>query len=168
MTNTSTSPSRYTAFYLVMLILTSLGVGISVISMLISIPEMMRLLSFARGFVVCQIIISIATVTGVLALIFLWLKKNPLGIYLILGGYMAIILAGIATLFFLDPIIQDSTTAALKDSADLPAETVATITSFGTYTAYIISIVLNAAMVILWWFAYRNQKRADQEKADTK
>lgn len=165
MTNTQT-PTRYATFYLIMLILTSIGIGFSTMSVLTGIPEVIRLMSFAQAFAICQIIGGVVTFISVPALIFLWLKKNPLGINLMLGSYAAVILVSVVSLFFLGPVIQDATSYALKDSPDLSPETMAMFTSFGMYAIYITFLIANVVMAILWWFAYRNQRRADsKEKA---
>lgn len=167
MTNHNTETSRYTTFYLVMLILTSVGIGISVLASLAGIPEAIRLLSFAQAYGIIQIIGLIATAVSVPALILLWMKKNPTGIYLLLGTYGITILISLLSFFFLEPVIQDASVRALQESPDMPTETVNTLTSFGVYSVHVLQIIVNVIMATLWWFAFRSQHRADEENVES-
>lgn len=167
MTNHSSDTPRYTTFYLVMLILTSVGVGISAIASLVGIPEAIRMLSFAQAYGIGQIIGIVATVISIPALILLWMKKNPSGFYLLLGTYAVIILISIASFFFLEPVIQDASVRALKESPEIPAETINSLTSFGIYAVSVLQLIVNFVMVTLWWFAFRSQRRADEDNIES-
>ncbi|HEU5121479.1 MAG TPA: hypothetical protein VFT59_01425, partial [Candidatus Saccharimonadales bacterium] len=164
MTNSSTSSTRYTTFYLVMLILTSLSVGFSMVSILASIPDLARTMSFAPAYTVLQYIAAALTLLVVPILVLMWLKKNPLGIRLLLGAYVVLIITGIATLFFLDPVVKDATELTIKNSPDLAASDVAPVAGAMLYGLNIIIIIFNIVLAVLWWFAYRNQQRADDEE----
>jgi hypothetical protein len=165
MTNTSTTTQkRYVTFYLVMLILTSISVLFTAIGFFISIPDFFRTMSFAPGYTISQIIAAVVTVIAIAALIFLWLKRNPLGIMLLLAAYVVLTLVGIATLFLLGPIVQDTTALTVKDTPDLPTDSIASITSFMLYALNSLAVIVNVVMATLWWFAYQSQRRADSEE----
>jgi hypothetical protein len=163
MTNTTSSVPRYATFYLVMLILTSIGIGISVLASFTAIPEVVRTFSFAQAYGVIQAVGVAATIISLPALILLWMKKNPVAINLLLGTYAVIILVSLASLFFLEPVVHDASIQAAKDSPDIPTETLNALTSFGIYTMCVLQLIVNVVMAILWWFAYRSQRHFDEE-----
>lgn len=150
-----------------MLILTSVGIGISVLASLTGIPEAIRLLSFAQAYGIIQIIGLITTAVSVPALILLWMKKNPTGIYLLLGTYGLTVLISLLSFFFLEPVINDATTQALQQSQDTSPETVKALVSFGIYAVHVLQIIVNIIMATLWWFAFRSQRRADEENTES-
>jgi len=151
---------KYTTFYLVMLILSTFGTTGAVLSLIGAIPEILRTFSFAPGYSVFLAFDVIITLISIVALVLLWLKKNPLGIWLKLSTYGALVIAYTGQLLFGAPIVKDIIEQSMKE-ATIDRQTAELFGSIGFYGGYVFGFIIVITMAILWWFAYVSQKNAD-------
>jgi hypothetical protein len=157
------NPNRkYTSFYLVMLILSTVGTSLAMLSLFATVPEVIRAFPFAPGYSIFLAFDALISLISVGALVLLWLKKNPLGIWLKLSTYGALILAYIGQLIFGAPIVKDLIEQSMKDAA-IDKQTAEVFSNLGFYGGYIFGFIITITMAILWWFAYKSQQSADEE-----
>lgn len=157
------NPKRqYTTFYLVMLILSTLGTSIATISLIGGVPEVMRTYGFAPGFSIFLALDALITLTSIAALVLLWLKKNPLAIWLKLGTYGALVIAYIGQLIFSGPVKQDYVEQAIRDGLT-NRESAELFSNISFYGGYVFGLITVITMALLWWFAYKSQQKADEE-----
>jgi hypothetical protein len=158
-----TEAPRYTTFYRVMLILSTIGTSLSVLSLPVALLSIRDDFAVSVPFASLSIGTYLATVVSVAALIFLWQKRNPLGIYLKIGTYAVLFIVSVGQLFFLEPVIADAVQQIMKEDTGQSEEAVRAASSLGIYTAYALTFVSTIVMSTLWWFAYKGQRAADKE-----
>ncbi|MDT4833778.1 hypothetical protein FQZ97_673990 [compost metagenome] len=156
---------RYTKFYLTMLILSTIGTSLGLLS-LIAIPETLNeLQSNPINSITSLIQIFLILPASVLALVLLW-RKQILGLWIKLGTYIATILTIAVSFLAIDQTIKQAVAIALKDVAadDSSRDFVSAFTTGAFYAGITMSIIVSITFAILWWFAWKSQAAADAKK----
>lgn len=165
-TNIALNQSKYSRFYLTMLILSTIGTAFSLTSF-ISVADVVMYVDKAPVYSILLIISYINTLLAVFALVLLWINRNPKAIWLKLSTYVVTILVTIATFLFggaaLDDIIAQSLAENAKSTKPLDPALLESITMTIFNISYILVIVSSIAFGILWYFAWRSQKKFEQE-----
>ena len=157
--------SRYTGFYLTMLILSTVGTALS----MFGLAEIATYIGYLNEHTVYAVTMLVSLVVvlpvSVVALVLLWLKKLA-GIWLKLGTYVASIVAAIVTLFSGSDVLKLEAEKVLQEtaSAGIPASTVNALVSGMFYVALVFGIIISIVFALLWWFAWRKQRQADTEE----
>ena len=164
--NKPLNTSRYTGFYLTMLILSTIGTFLGLFG-LIGIPETIRQFSLSPVYASISLFnVLIVLPVSMCALILLWFKR-PLGIWLKLSAYAASIVSAIGMLLSADAVIKDAAKQALAEVAqsDQASSTslIEGITTFAIYAGLSFAILVSIIFGLLWWFAWKNQSEADSE-----
>ncbi len=164
--NKPLNASRYTGFYLTLLILSTVGTTFAFLG-LIGLPDIIRQFSLSVPYAALSLFnIAVILPVSILALVLLWLKK-PLGIWLKLGTYAASILVTIGLLLTVQPILDDITKEAIaeleKSSQTVSTSLIETVTALGLYIGLGMAIVISVVFALLWWFAWKKQVEADSE-----
>lgn len=164
-----TSPSTparttYTSFYLVMLIITTIGVASSAWGVF----EVFNLFAYfsAAPLYASLMLTSLALLpVSIAALILLYQKLKP-GLVLLLVSLAIDFVIALALLFCTDQMI--SYTLATSSPQDIDGsggiEFFTTFMTIVWYAALIIGNTLILAAAILWHFAWRNQLAADKKQ----
>lgn len=159
------SSSRYIKFYFTLLILSTIGTGLALLG-LFSIPETMSNLAIAPVYTILSLAGYVVTLVSAVALVLLW-QKNIAGLWLKLGSYAANLLLTVGLLITSGPVLQNvikETTASIAEQGQAVDESM--VTSFITYFFYIglgLAMVASVVFAILWWFAWKNQQKADSD-----
>ncbi|MBC7943285.1 hypothetical protein H7X68_02185 [Candidatus Saccharibacteria bacterium] len=153
--------SRYTTFYLTMLILSTIGTSIGLISGIFGLFSIGEDFSISLIFGILNSINYVILSTSIWALVLLWLKK-PLGIQLKLGTYAASILLTVGLALSSDSVIKLAIEEASKDSQGIDASSLEIFMTSLFYVGFTMSIVFFIIFGILWWKAWKIQVKADQ------
>ncbi len=153
--------SRYTTFYLTMLILSTVGTSIGLISGIFGLFSISEDFSISLIFGILNSINYVILSISIWALVLLWLKK-PLGIKLKIGTYAASILLIVGLALSSDPIIKLAIEEASKDSQGIDASSLEIFMTSIFYVGFTMSIVFSIVFGILWWKAWKIQIKADQ------
>ena len=157
---------KYTNYYLTLLILSTVGTGLSLTS-LIEMPQVVGYLSTDTAYAVAWLLsMFFIWPMAVIALVLLW-RKHPVGIWLKLGTYGLSIIATLVMAFTAGGIMQKELSAQLRDqaTAGLSESTLMSITNAAFYASIVFSIIMAIAFALMWWFAYRGQVREDTDAA---
>lgn len=164
--NTPLNTSRYTGFYLTLLILSTVGTTFGTFG-LFGIHEAIRQFGISPIYATFSLVsILLILPVAIWALILLWLKQ-PLGIWLKLGTYAASITVTVGMLLSADPIVKGVTNKALtevaKSDQTISGSLIENITSFTFYASFALAIIVSVIFALLWWFAWKKQADADSE-----
>lgn len=157
--------TRYTKFYLTMLILSTIGTLFGGISLL-SLPSTLALLEESRLYGGLSLILSVVWLVSIVALTLLW-RKHPLGIQLKLSCYIVSILATIGLVLSSAPIIELLTNdieaeLARSNPQNLSADMVSEVAHSAYYLGLSFSVTLSTAFFWLWRKAWHSQEVFDQ------
>ena len=157
--------SRYTKFYLTMLILSTIGTFFGSIAIL-SLPSTIALLDVSRPYGSLSLILSAVWIVSVVALVLLW-KKHPLGIQLKLSCYIVSILATIGLVMSSEPIIEllisDIEAELMRSNPqELSADAVSDVARSAYYLGLSFSVTISTAFFWLWRKAWQLQEVFDQ------
>lgn len=157
---------KYTNYYLTLLILSTVGTGLSLTS-LIELPQVVGYLSTDTAYAVAWLLsMFFIWPIAVIALVLLW-RKHPVGIWLKLGTYGLSIIATLVMAFTAGGVVQKELSVQLRDqaTAGLSESTLMSITNAAFYASIVFSIIMAIAFALMWWFAYRGQVREDTDAA---
>ena len=157
---------KYTNYYLPLLILSTVGTGLSLTS-LIELPQVVGYLSTDTAYAVAWLLsVFFIWPIAVIALVLLW-RKHPVGIWLKLGTYGLSIITTLVMAFTASGVLQKELSAQLRDqaAAGLSESTLMSITNAAFYVSILFSIIMAIAFALMWWFAYRGQVREDTDAA---
>ena len=157
---------KYTNYYLTLLILSTVGTGLSLTS-LIELPQVVGYLSTDTAYAVAWLLsMFFIWPMAVIALVLLW-RKHPVGIWLKLGTYGLSIIATLVMAFTAGGVVQKELSAQLRDqaTAGLSESTLMSIANAAFYASIVFSIIMAIAFALMWWFAYRGQVREDADAA---
>lgn len=157
--------SRYTNFYLTMLILSTIGTffgGLSVFSL----PSTIALLEESRLYGGLSLVLSAVWLVSVVALVLLW-KKHPLGIQLKLSCYVVSILVTVGLVLSSAPIIElltsdIETELARSNPQNLSPEAAGDVARSAYYLSLSFSVTISTAFFWLWRKAWQLQEVFDQ------
>jgi len=165
--NKPLNASRYTGFYLTLLILSTVGTSLGV-GGLLNIPESIRNFEISPLYSILNLFtVLVILPVAVWALVLLWLKR-PLGIWLKLGTYAASILCAVGLLILVSTghLIRDLANQAFdKIPADQKIDPllIERVVSITLYIGLGLAIIASVVFGLLWWFAWKKQKEADSE-----
>lgn len=157
--------SRYTGFYLTMLILSTVGTALS----MFGLAEIATYIGYLNEHTVYAVTMLVSLVVvlpvSVVALVLLWLKKSA-GIWLKLGTYAASVITAVVAAFSSSGVVKLEAEKILQEnaSAGIPASTMNALVSGVFYAAIVFGILISIAFALLWWFAWRKQRQADTEE----
>ena len=157
---------KYTNYYLTLLILSTVGTGLSLTS-LIELPQVVGYLSTDTAYAVAWLLsMFFIWPIAVIALVLLW-RKHPVGIWLKLGTYGLSIITTLVMAFTASGVLQKELSVQLRDqaTAGLSESTLMSITNAAFYVSILFSIIMAIAFALMWWFAYRGQVREDTDAA---
>lgn len=146
-----------------MLILSTIGTSFSLLGMLFSIGDYIDNLDLSMGLAIFSSLSLVAMLVSIPALVLLWMKKNPLGIWMKLGSYALVFLASIGELFFIQPMVNNAVAELLSSDPSASRDAIELGVNVGAYAAYGVALISAIIMAILWWFAYKDQVKADQK-----
>lgn len=166
--NETPKESRYTRFYLTMLILSTVGTALSLTELWAIQPSINELTTNPVNSIANLISVLLIFPVSIAALVLLWLKK-PLGIWLKLSTYAATIIVTAANLFVVEQTLKGVIAQAIAEEAKrgadrLPDNLIAAIFTGAYYTGLAITITSCIVFGILWWFAWRKQAAADSDQ----
>lgn len=164
--NVPLNRSRYTGFYLTLLILSTVGTTFSLFN-LVGVVDTINLFSISPAFVIFNLVTTLIVLPlSIWALVLLWLKR-PLGIWLKLGSYVLSIISYTGLLITASPMIRHFTDQALveiaKSNQPASASLVEAITTIGIYSGLAVSILISIVFGLLWYFAWKKQTEVDSE-----
>lgn len=156
---------KFTRFYKIMLILSTMGTSMAVVS-IINLPATINLYATAPVNSILGLASYVVTLLSVVALILLW-RKDINGLYLKLGAYATTSLIAIGLLFTADFAIKDTTEKILdelaKQGQSIDSSLIANVVNISIYTSIISTIVISVVFGMLWLFAWRKQAKTDAE-----
>jgi hypothetical protein len=165
--NKPLNESRYTGFYLTLLILSTVGTSMGIFS-LIGVGEAIGQFGAAPLYTIFSLInVAVVLPIAIWALVLLWMKR-PLGIWLKLGSYALSIICAIGLLLSAAPAIKNVAAQMIAESAQssskpLDASVIETIASVAIYAGISLSIIVSIIFGLLWYFAWKKQREADSE-----
>lgn len=156
---------RFTNFYLTMLILSTFGTALAVTG-LVNIPMTIQVYQSAPAYAILGLANYVVTLVAVVALVLLW-RKDINGLYLKIGTYVITVLLTVGLMFTSDSALKDVIQTTTKQVADqgqtVDSSLISTFATAGFYISLAIGIVTSLAFGLLWWFAWKNQAKADAE-----
>lgn len=166
-----TSPeqtSRFTKFYKTMLILSTIGTSFTLYSLLSQSAGVQQNFEFSMLHGILVIANYAIVAVSVAALILLW-NKEPLGIKLKIGSYLATIVSSSIMIFISQPVIDKAITifrermdgqqGVTQEMIDIGASLVKPMYFMGLTSGIIIAGVFG----ILWWRAWKSQLEYDKK-----
>lgn len=157
--------SRYTKFYLTMLILSTIGTLSGVLN-IVTLPQVLdQLQSNQFSSVLSLINILVVFPASVIALVLLW-QKRIFGLWIKLSAYaISLIIIGLGFIT-IDETISKAVKLATKDLAgdNATQQFATTFTSATIYISIVLAVVTSITFGILWWFAWKNQAAADADQ----
>ena len=157
---------KYTNYYLTLLILSTVGTGLSLTS-LIELPQVVGYLSTDTAYAVAWLLsVFFIWPIAVIALVLLW-RKHLVGIWLKLGTYGLSIITTLVMAFTASGVLQKELSVQLRDqaTAGLSESTLMSIANAAFYASIVFGIIMAIAFALMWWFAYRGQVREDSDAA---
>jgi hypothetical protein len=153
---------KYTTFYQVMLILSTIGTAFAVLG-LTGIPQTIQDFGSMPVFSIASLLEYGATIVSVVALILLWQKRRE-GYLLKIGSYIALIVINIISLFSIGPFIDESVRKIIFDMTLKPDEIdiIRTLFTAGVYAAFAVSIATVIIFMLLWMKAWKKQQAHDK------
>lgn len=157
--------ARYTTFYRTMLILSTIGTALSAFG-LIELPKTLGYLpnhtAYAVVWMVSMLLVYPVSIT---ALVLLW-RKQIVGLWLKIASYAASIMLSIVSMLVATGVLQEEVKAALAsaESQALPRSVMEGIITGTYYTGMIFGIFVSIVFALLWVFAWRSQRRADNDE----
>lgn len=156
--------TRYTKFYLTLLILSTIGTSLSLIGLFSNIPTAISNFDIAPVFAILSLGGVVVTLVSAVALALLW-QKNIAGLWLKLGSYAASILLTIGMLPLSGPVLQraidKATESITNEGMSIDPGLMTTITSTTYYISVAIGLIAAITFSLLWWFAWKDQQKAD-------
>ncbi|MNI54364.1 hypothetical protein D3C73_1092560 [compost metagenome] len=159
--------SRYTKFYQVMLVLSTIGTVLG-LSEVLRTPQVINdLQSDPAGSIISLVGTFIILPAAIIALVLLW-RKQIAGLWLKLSTYAATLLTIVASFIFSESTIKQITNATLEEATKTDSGLGRDfIVAFSTSTFYIamgVAAVVSIVFGILWWFAWKDQAEADSKQ----
>lgn len=157
--------TRYTNFYLTMLII-STAMTIFAIPAFSEIIRMIEYFTVAPLFVTLLAINLALLVVSFVGLVFLF-QKRQLGIVLTLGSYIAGFLLLIPMIFYIDQMIAYTLTSMspteIRDSGG--KEAISTLLTILYYAVLVVGALITPPFTFLWYYAWRKQEAADRKSS---
>ena len=102
---------------------------------------------------------------SITALVLLW-RKQIVGLWLKIASYAASIMLSIVSMLVATGVLQEEVKAALAsaESQALPRSVMEGIITGTYYTGMIFGIFVSIVFALLWVFAWRSQRRADNDE----
>lgn len=161
--NTPHESPRYTKFYLTLLILSTIGTALSLYS-LFNIPTIIEQFDLSPTYAIFGLANVVIMLVSVVALVLLW-QKNIAGLWLKLGSYAASFVAIIGMALSSGPILEltfDEIKESLaRDGISTDPALIDDLVSMFYYAGIAIGLIVIVTFAILWWFAWKNQQKAD-------
>lgn len=159
--------SRYTRFYLTMLILSTIGTALSFTELWAIQPSINELTANPVNAIANLVSALLILPVAIAALVLLWLKK-PLGIWLKLSTYVATIIVTIANFLVIEKSLKSIIAQAIAEEAKrttnkLSDDLITAIITNAYYAGFVIIIITSIVFGILWWFAWKKQVASDSE-----
>lgn len=156
---------RFTNFYLAMLVLSTVGTAMASLGVF-GIPELIQMFTVDPTYVILNFAGYAVTLVSIIALVLLW-RKDINGLYLKLGTYVANFLLNVGLIFVgggaADRAINTTLEELRKQGSVVDENLVSTITSATLMAALIFGLIVSVVFGLLWWFAWKNQAKADAE-----
>lgn len=166
-----TSPertSRFTKFYKTMLILSTIGTSFTLYSLLSQGAGVQQNFEFSMLHGILVIANYAIVAVSVAALILLW-NKEPLGIKLKIGSYLATIVSSSIMIFISQPVIDKAITifrqrmdgqqGVTQEMIDIGVSLVKPMYFMGLTSG----IIIAGVFCILWWRAWKSQLEYDKK-----
>lgn len=154
------SSSKYTVFYLILLIFTTITAAIGLTSFgrigdsfqYLNSAPLLTCITFG------QYISALLMVAGVVYLY----KKRKDGLYLLFGAYAFTIITMIALPLASDPIITEAVTQiTAQGGSNISRSDAETFTRIGLNIVVAVNIFLNVLFALLWQWAWNRQAKRD-------
>lgn len=161
---------RYTRFYKVMLVLSTIGTVLGLTSMR-SLPEAIELFGEEPVYAGATLVsLLVGLPLAVAALILLW-QKHPSGIQLKLASYGVSILTVLVSIPVAGPAIERMHAqlhAGFEDEGlNVSWEVAGEVASLTFYATMAVSIALSIGFATLWWKAWQGQQKHDGRLTNT-
>jgi hypothetical protein len=156
--------SRYTTFYKVMLILSTIGTSFGVLGLL-SVPDIINEFSISPLFGIGMIALSAIALVSIVALVLLW-QKQVEGYILKIGSYVASIVAVFLCLLGAQPYVRwviEQTEGFPGDLSASEAAAVSSVIEFIFYAGLVMNIIINITLLLLWRSAWKRQLASDKK-----
>ena len=163
--NAPLGQKRYTNFYLTMLILSTVGTTLAITS-IVNIPTTIKLYESAPAYAILGLAGYVVTLVAFVALVLLW-RKDINGLYLKIGTYATTVLLTIGLMLTGDAALKDIINKVMKEIASqgqtIDGSIITTLATAGFYASLVLGIIISITFGLLWWFAWKNQAKADTE-----
>jgi hypothetical protein len=158
--NKQMAPPKYTTFYLVMLVLTSISVGFGVFN-IAAIDTTINYLKTAPLFAILTFVQYGVTLLMVVALIYLY-KKKELGLHLLISAYglttICMIIFPIAT----QPLLHEAVTQIVAERrGEITLEFATQVVHITFITIAVANAFSSILFAVLWYFAWKKQSKKD-------
>jgi magnesium-transporting ATPase (P-type) len=156
------SPSKYTSFYLVLLILTTISAVFGVLSFG-AIGTTLGYLQTAPIFAYNNLLQYLITILMVVALVFLY-KKREMGLLLIISAYALTIISMIILPLATQPLVSETARQIVADSkGELTMEFAENFSRTVFMSIAVIGAVSSILFAVLWYFAWKKQTKRDNQ-----
>jgi|GEM_PF-6537316 len=157
---------RYSTFYLVMLIISTLVASWTTMGLLSEAFHLGEYLRISPGYMTATILDLVGIIVADIALVYLWMRKTSEGTILITVGYGLTILGLIGEIIFAQPILQHVISHGTYDGTLTPSEQAAshTLLQFFAYTQYVVGVITLVVLVILWRVAAKKENTVSTKK----
>jgi hypothetical protein len=160
---------RFTKFYKTMLILSAIGTSFNLYSLLSQSAGVQQNFEFSTLHGVLVIVNYAIAAASVAALMLLW-NKEPLGIKLKVGSYLATIISTVIMFFISQPVIEralDIFQEQMKGQQGVTQEMIdigASLIEPTYFIGLVSGILIAAVFCILWVRAWKSQLEYDKNK----
>ncbi len=160
------SPSKYSAFYLALLILTTISVAFGIFGF-VGIGTTLNYLKIAPAFAFISLLQYLITIVMAVALVLLY-KKRETGLLLLISAYGLTVLCMIALPFAAQPLVGE---IARQIVAEGKGQFSMALAEDICRTVYVVVAVIGALSSVtfatLWIFAWKKQIKKDSTPKET-
>ena len=154
------APSKYTTFYLVMLILTTISVGFGLLS-LGSIGTTIKYFDTAPLFAGLTLVQYAVTLLMVTALVYLY-KKKELGLHFLISSYGLTTICMIIFPIAAQPLVHESAAQVVAENkGKITIDFATNILQVTFISIAVASAFMSILFAVLWYFAWKKQVKQD-------
>jgi hypothetical protein len=155
---------RYSRYFKVLLILSTIGTSLSIIGGLISSVQIPASFSVNLAYGIMTVTSYITVIIATIGLWFLW-KKKYIGLILKLSSYGLTVLSSCIMLAISQPIIEDTVKnirdQTIQSGQEINLKLIEAVVNLTFSLTYVAAIVGSVTFGILWCFAWRSQQKYD-------